>query len=358
MPFDRLSKAWLCAIAWGEDDTVTDGDVPAGRGARLDRRAVAGIVAGAVLMLVLIAAFAFNAGLQYPRDTGGTSPQTDGQATLLSFAPPPDSAIPAGPEGDSIRRGEQIFLHTRAAAGRYVGNGLACGNCHLDGGRTAYAAPMWAAWVAYPAYRAKNKQINTMEDRIRACFKYSMNAPAAAAGGPPPYGDQIYRDLQMYFAWLATGAPTGAAMPGKGYLKIGPTALGHDPARGAQVFAGKCASCHGAGGQGQQNPDGSYAYPPLWGPKSFNWGAGMAQLSNAVGFIKVNMPYGQGNTLTDQQAWDVAAFVDSHDRPRDPRQTGSIAAAQAQFHKKGDYYGQTVNGDLLGDGVMAGAPAS
>jgi thiosulfate dehydrogenase len=313
---------------------------------------IAGLIAGTLLVLILVAAFAFNAGLQYPRDDpGANGTSIDRQAALLAFAPPPESAIPAGPDGDAIRRGEQIFLNTRAHAGQFVGDGLSCGNCHLDGGRTANAAPMWAAWVRYPMYRAKNKAINTMTDRIQACFKYSMNAQGSPSGGPPPLDSDVYRDLERYFAWLATGAPTGAQMPGAGYLKLAATSMGHDPKRGALVFADKCASCHGADGQGQKNPDGSYAYPPLWGPASFNWGAGMATVANAAGFIRANMPYGQGGSLSDQQAWDAAAFVDSHDRPRDPRQTGSIAAAQAAFHQKGDYYGQTVDGDLLGDGI-------
>ncbi len=267
------------------------------------------------------------------------------------FQPPPESAIPDGPEGAAIRRGMAIFLHTGAAAKEYAGSALTCGNCHLDGGRKANASPMWAAWVSYPAYRAKDGKINTMEDRIRGCFTYSMNAQDSPAGAPPPYGDDIYRDLQTYFAWLATGAPMGAKMKGAGYLKLSAPAQGHDPGRGAKVFADNCAACHGADGQGMKNPDGTYTYPPLWGPHSFNWGAGMGKIANAAGFIKANMPFGQGYSLTDQQAWDVAAFVDSHERPPDPRQKGTtIAATRAAHHKSGDYYGQTIAGDLLGDG--------
>lgn len=76
----------------------------------------------------------------------------------------------------------------------------------------------------------------------------------------------------------------------------------------------------------------------------------MAGVGSAAGFIKVNMPYGQGNTLTDQQAWDVAAFVDSRERPRDPRQTGNVPDAQRRFHSSGDYYGQTMSGHVLGTG--------
>ena len=121
-------------------------------------------------------------------------------AADAAFSPPAESTIPAGPDGDAIRRGRLIFTASAAHAGQYVGNGLTCSNCHLDAGRKADASPMWAAWVSYPAYRAKNGRVNTMEDRIRDCFLYSMNAPASKAGAPPPYGDDIYRDLQSYFA--------------------------------------------------------------------------------------------------------------------------------------------------------------
>ena len=272
----------------------------------------------------------------------------DEVAADAAFSPPTDNTIPAGPNGDAIRRGRLIFTATTAHAGRYVGNGLTYSNCHLDAGRKADASPMWAAWVSYPAYRAKNGRVNTMEDRIRDCFLYSMNAPASKAGTPPPYGDNIYRDLQSYFAWLATGAPFGKPLPGRGFMKLDATPLGHDPDRGATVFADQCASCHGADGQGHANPDGTYAIPSLWGPRSYNWGAGMAGVATAAGFIKANMPYGQGNTLTDQQAWDVAAYIDSRERPRDPRQTATVEDARKQFHAKGDYYGQKVDGKLLG----------
>ena len=221
----------------------------------------------------------------------------------------------------------------------------------LDAGRKPDSAPMWAAWVTYPLYRSKNKQINTMEARIKGCFTYSMNAQDSPAGKAPPLGDQIYTDLQTYFHWLAKGAPTGTKLEGAGFFKLQETRLGYDPGRGAQVFQQNCASCHGADGQGQRDINGRVVFPPLWGPHSYNWGAGMASVKNAAGFVKKNMPLGQPDRLTDQQAWDVAAFIDSQERPKDPRQTGSIADAAKQYHSKKDYYGKTVNGHVLGTGT-------
>lgn len=287
---------------------------------------------------------------QQVKQQDGAPPAPVTSAPDQAFAPPSLDSIPDGPDGDAIRRGRELFLNTGTAARRYVGSGLTCSNCHLDEGRKPDASPMWAAWGMYPAYRAKDDRINTMEDRIRGCFVYSMNAQASPAGAPPPYGDDIYRDFEIYFAWLARGVPAGKEMPGRGFVVVPDPALAPDPARGRGVYEEKCSVCHQPGGEGLRNEDGTYVYPPLWGDHAFNWGAGMSRTANAAGFIKVNMPLGQENTLSDQQAWDVAAFVTSRERPRDPRQTGSIADAQRKFHTAGDYYGQTIEGNLLGDG--------
>jgi thiosulfate dehydrogenase len=75
----------------------------------------------------------------------------------------------------------------------------------------------------------------------------------------------------------------------------------------------------------------------------------MVNVTNAAAFIKSNMPFSLGGSLTDQEAWDVAQFVDSHERPQDPRYTGSVAATRARFHDRDDsMYGQRVEGYILG----------
>ena len=282
------------------------------------------------------------------------APEAPAMAPSAGFTPPPDSAIPDGPLGDSIRRGQALFTNTGEHAREFVGSGLVCSNCHLDGGRDPNSAPMWAAAAMFPEYRRKNDRINTMEDRIMGCFIYSMNASASPAGVPPPAGHDIYRDFMSYFAFLATGAPTGIAFEQRGFMDVDMPAGGYDIGRGATIYADQCALCHGDNGQGQLAADGTYAFPPLWGDMSYNWGAGMSRLANAAGFIKANMPFGNGMSLTDQQAWDVAAFVDSHERPPDPRQFQpgiTIEQARERHHASGDFYGQVINGDLLGDGV-------
>ncbi len=298
--------------------------------------------------LFVLGSVAFDSG--FWRDRGDATGEAE-LSKIQPFQPPPETAIPAGPGGEAILRGQAIFMNTASNAGDFVGNGLACSNCHLDGGRRADSAPMWAAWVVYPKYRSKNDQINTMEDRIKGCFTYSMNAPASKTGGPPPAGHTVYKDLQMYMHWLATGAPNGTVMPGAGYPEIKKTASGYDPERGREVFKAQCATCHGADGMGKTDLNGRTVFPPLWGPESYNWGAGMARVNTAAGFIKANMPFGQGNSLSDQQAWDVAAFIDSQERPKDPRQTGSIVENAAENHGGDSYYGKRMGGRLVGVGT-------
>ena len=61
-----------------------------------------------------------------------------------------------------------------------------------------------------------------------------------------------------------------------------------------------------------------YVFPPLWGPDSFNDGAGMHRLIGSASFIRANMPLGtrfDAPALSVEDAWDVAAFINSQPRP-------------------------------------------
>ncbi|MGS1012958.1 c-type cytochrome [Rhodanobacter sp. UC4450_H17] len=242
-----------------------------------------------------------------------------------------------------MRQGRELFVHTDTLAKAYVGNGLTCANCHLDAGRLANSAPMWGAYVTYPQYRSKNKHVNSFGERMQGCFKFSMNGKA------PPLDSKEMVALETYAFWMASGAPVGAKLAGAGYPKKGfKPPQPPDYARGEKVFGANCALCHGADGQGQKVA-GEYVFPPLWGPDSFNWGAGMHQLDNAAAFIKANMPLSRGGSLSDQDAWDVAMYMDAHERPQDPRFKGDLAAARKQYHDSlMSLYGTTVNGHLLG----------
>ena len=267
--------------------------------------------------------------------------------TGATFTPPDPATIPQDEFGKAVQLGRNIMYETKKYAPQYVGNSLSCVNCHTDGGAMAGSAPLWGAWVSYPAYRSKNHKVNTFEERLQGCFRFSMNGKA------PPLGSDVLVALQAYSYWLAKGLPVDEKVAGRGYPDIPEPAQAPDFVRGKAVYEANCAICHAANGAGQV-VNNEVVFPPLWGAQSFNWGAGMGSIKNAAKFIYANMPYGQSYSLTPQQAWDVVYFMNGHERPQDPRYEGSVAATRAKYHdNKNSLYGTTVDGVLLGD---TGAP--
>ncbi len=227
-------------------------------------------------------------------------------------APPPEAAMPGGKLGQAIKLGKNVFDHTHTYAAKYVGDGLNCQDCHIQSGRKAYSAPMWGAYVVYPRYQAKARKVVTFAKRIQECFQFSMNGKA------PPADGKVVTALLSYSAWLAKGEAVGVNLPGRGYKLLKRSLLKPSAARGKTVFTINCMVCHGAEGQGSKS-NHKYTFPPLWGRESYNAGAGMAKVKLAAAFIKFNMPFEKPGSLTDQQAWDVAAYIDSQTRPPDPR---------------------------------------
>jgi thiosulfate dehydrogenase len=259
------------------------------------------------------------------------------------FSPPPESTMPNDEFGKVVKTGEQIFNDTQTFAKPYVGNSLNCVNCHLNAGRLANSAPLWGAYGLYPAYRKKTKQVDTMQSRIQGCFKYSMNGQAPAADSPE------ITALVSYMYWVSTGAPTGKALPGHGYLELKKPDQEPTWDAGKKVYEKNCVLCHAADGSGQFS-EGKTVFPPLWGKNSYNWGAGMHKINTAAGFIKANMPLGRGGMLSDQEAWDVAYFINAHERPKDPRQKSDLDSTKKELHEENCSYGKEVNGSKLGAG--------
>jgi len=228
--------------------------------------------------------------------------------STVPLSPPAESEIPDGRLGDAIRYGKRIVTETRAAAPGYVGNGLRCASCHLDAGRTANAAPLVGLTGLFPEYSARSGRVQSLEDRISDCFERSMNGKAPPARSPEMIG------VLAYIAWLSRGVPIGSEVEGRGFRDIRAPRPA-SASRGKAVYVAKCAGCHGADGQGIKSGADTYAFPPLWGPQSFNAGAGMARLSVAAAFVQAKMPYGSGSTLTEQDAYDVAAYFTTQPRP-------------------------------------------
>jgi thiosulfate dehydrogenase len=245
----------------------------------------------------------------------GTAPATPADVPSQARQPVNDQLARLGTDkhGELVRRGFRIFTDTPTYARRYSGNALSCQNCHLNAGTKPQAAPIWAAWGEYPAYLVKNDRVVTFEERIQDCFRYSMNGLA------PPLDSEELRALVAYSQWLSKGVPVGANLPGRGFPSIARTGSDPNPLRGRDIYAARCAACHGKNGEGQRvDATGRFAIPPLWGYHSYNKGSGLNRIDLMAGFLKANMPLGNPD-LTEQQALDLAAWLRLQERWPDPR---------------------------------------
>ena len=264
----------------------------------LSRRISYGVVIAAAALL--LAAFE-----HLPAHPQSATPATQpGAKPRARFRVPAESELRDSAFRVSALRGRSLLLATRDSLPRHVGNSLRCASCHLSNGLQAAAMPWVGAYARFPQYRARSGKVDLIEDRINDCFRRSMNGRALDPAGPD------MRDIVSYFAFLSTGLPVGAEMEGQGLPPLRPMA--GDIGRGTAVFTSTCARCHGPGGQG------TALAPPLWGPRSYNVGAGMARINTAASFIHALMPIDRAQQLTPQQAFDVATYINTRPRPNFP----------------------------------------
>lgn len=241
---------------------------------------------------------------------GSNAPSTASTATATSAASASaydPSALPAGPMGKLIKYGHDLIVDTPALMKGNVTADMSCEACHLNGGTKPYGGSFVGIYGEFPQYNKRGKRVIALQDRLAECFLYSMN------GTPPPYDSRQMEAMVAYIAYLSRGKTVfekPGANAGTRLLKISPPSP-PNAAHGAQIYAQQCSVCHQANGAGV-----SGRFPPLWGPKSFNNGAGMHKLAYMAGFVKVNMPLTAPGSLTAQQAYDVSAFVLSHSRPK------------------------------------------
>jgi thiosulfate dehydrogenase len=260
------------------------------------------IIAGVVLVSVLLMTISC---VPPPRVKGSDEPvdRATAKSTVDAlFAPPSPETIPGDLRGEQIRLGYKMIVDTQEYGKRYAGNALNCANCHLDGGLNPNAASFVGISTLYPQYRERAGRQMTLADRINECFERSMN------GKPLPSDSVKLTAIVAYIEWLSENMPSGSAVPWRGIPRLTST---HppDPLNGKTVFEKKCVFCHGSDGQG------TMAGPPVWGPRSYNIGAEMARADVAAAFIKANMPRGWGWTVTDDEAIDVATYINAQPRP-------------------------------------------
>jgi len=240
-------------------------------------------------------------------------------STANEWKTPDINSLPDDEQGKLIRYGRELIVNTSLFFGpkgkiAAISNGMDCQNCHIDGGARNFGGCFSAVASTYPKYRERSGRIESIEFRINDCLQRSLN------GKPIDSTSKEMQAMVAYLKWIGKDVPKKETPKGAGLETLEFLNRAADPEKGKQIFLAKCASCHGENGQGQFNHDSSfYLYPPLWGQNSFNVSAGLYRISRVASLVKNNMPFGQAShnspQLSDEQAWDAAAFIVSQQRP-------------------------------------------
>ena len=231
----------------------------------------------------------------------------------------PDIYELSNSEADNlIKYGKQLIDSTSRFFGphgsiAHTTNGLNCQNCHRESGMKLYTNNFLAVASTYPKFRPRSGRVETVEFRVNECMQRSLN------GEPLDSNSKEMKAMVAYIKWTGKKV-TKNANEGAGTKEIVFLQRAASPIKGEIVFLTKCKSCHGPKGEGVVMLDSTiYINPPLWGEHSYAVSAGMFRISKLSSFIKNNMPLGATYTqplLTDEEAWDVAAYINSQPHPK------------------------------------------
>jgi thiosulfate dehydrogenase len=235
------------------------------------------------------------------------------------WAPPDSASIPDNEEGRRIRYGKQLISHTAAYLGpngsvMNITNGMNCQNCHLEAGTKRFGNNYAAVLSTYPKFRARSGSVESIEKRVNDCIQRSLN------GKPLEQNSEELKSFVAYIKWVGSEVPKDSIPEGTGIAT--PEFLNRpaDPVNGKIIFSQNCTRCHGNNGEGMRVAGSAeWLYPPISGPDSYNSGAGLFRLSRFAGYVKYNMPNDLASPekpfLSDEQCWDVAAYVNALPRP-------------------------------------------
>jgi thiosulfate dehydrogenase len=228
---------------------------------------------------------------------------------------------------EQILFGFKVFTNPSYETAFISGNSLSCNNCHLNAGQREKALPLVGISEAYPEFNRRAGRLITIEDRIIECFKRSMDAsrPEKALHDTAVNDNSMDRMRQSkevraivaYLGWLSNGIQKGRKISWRGQNSvpqekyIPPDRM--DTARGHLLYTEKCVSCHREDGEGVFIGDKKTG--PLWGEESWNDGAGAARVYTLAGILRYTMPYLDPGSLTDEEAQNIAAYINSKPRP-------------------------------------------
>ena len=239
--------------------------------------------------------------------------------TSNEWMAPDINSLPQTQEGDLIRYGRELISRTSYFLGprgtvAAITNGMNCQNCHLDAGTRIFGNNYSAVASTYPRFRARSGTIENATKRVSDCLERSLNASSNI-----DTNSREVRAMVAYLNWLGNDVPEGLKPNGAGIKALSYLKRAADPSKGKIIYQQNCQRCHGLDGEGLVNPDSTgYTYPPLWGKNSYTTAAGLYRLSHFAGFVRNNMPFDaphNARQLTDEEAWDAAAFVNSQPRP-------------------------------------------
>ena len=345
VPVIVLSMAIVVLLWWH----ALDGSMQAlaeSKGLPFDRKAntrTRWIIYG-VLAVIVVIMFVPRRAMETLQLGAKTSPSGEARYTTDSLWFGPDTASIESLEAslaEKVRYGRELIRNTASYLGpdgsvAHQTNGMNCQNCHLDAGMRPWGNNYGAVWSTYPKFRERSGATETVVKRINDCFERSLNGTAL---------DSTSREMQAllaYMEWLGTRIDKGKKPRGSGLAELQYMNRAADPANGEAIYSAKCESCHQKDGTGVKAANGlTYQYPPLWGEHSYNIGAGLYRLSRFAGYVKNNMPQGatwESPLLSDEEAWDVAAYVNSQQRPaRDLSKDWPNPAGKPVDHPFGPY---------------------
>ncbi len=262
------------------------------------------------LLIPLIVPIRLNTDVQHTR--------APAQEPIATWTPPDSSLIPESPQGELIRYGQELVSHTVVYMGPQgsisnISNGMNCQNCHLKAGKKKFGNNFSAVASTYPKFRPRSGSQESIEKRVNDCLERSLN------GRKLDDGTKEMQAFVAYIQWVGKDVPKDSVPEGAGIFEVPFLDRAADRQKGRALYEAHCLRCHGRDGEGIRNPNGlEWLYPPLWGPNSYNTGAGIFRLSRMAGYIKMNMPNeisSDSTALLDEEAWDIAAFVNSMPRP-------------------------------------------
>ena len=204
--------------------------------------------------------------------------------TLLLFLP---TAAQEGDDQEQLELGAQIYAEN-------------CAVCHGEDGQGRIGATLAKDW---PSIRPDLKVRDTIERGIPGTL---MPAWGQASGGP--FNEREIDALVFYILSWQSGGPIyifPTQTPGVHLALTPPPGVTGDPNRGAILYAGNCAVCHGIEGEGRVGANLAKDWPSIRPDLLVK-----STIENGVeGSVMPAWSQEHGGPLPEQDINDIVAFI-------------------------------------------------